>query len=333
MVFDFEIEKLIKELKKIKPNPKRILIQLPEGIKQNAFEIKNAIENNFADIEILFSGETCWGGCALAIDEAKRLKCDLIIHFGHSEFFKQNQIKVIYIEIKDKLNLTNILTKSLEYLKKYKKIGFSCSIQHKNDIPSILDFYKKNNKQIILSKKLGNIKYPGQIIGCQYSGLKSIQNKVDVFIILGNEFHATGALISLNKPVILLDIYNDKIQDFSGLKDKIIKQRFIAIEKFKKAKRIGIIIELKPGQKFGSENLLIKKLKKLKKDFLVISMNEITNEKLINFYSIDCFVELACPRIAIDDSTKFEKPILTFKEAMVGLGEISWEEFLKQGII
>jgi 2-(3-amino-3-carboxypropyl)histidine synthase len=62
-------------------------------------------------------------------------------------------------------------------------------------------------------------------------------------------------------------------------------------------------------------------------------MNEITNEKLINFYDVGCFIELACPRIAIDDVSLFEKPLLTFREALVGLGELSWKEFLKQGII
>jgi len=329
MTFDFEKEKLIKELKKAKP--KRVLLQLPEGLKQNSFEIKKTIED--LGIEVIISGETCWGGCALAINEAKQFRCNLIVHFGHSEFFKQKQIKVIYIEVKDKLNLTPILTKSLEYLKNYKKIGFSCSVQHKDDVKSIIEFYKKNNKQVILSKKLGNVSYEGQILGCQYQGLKAIEKDVDIFVILGNEFHATGALISLNKPVILLDIYNDKIQDFPGLKDKFIRQRAIAIQKFKEAKKIGIILELKPGQKFGSEKPLIEKLKKIKKEFLIISMNEITNEKLRNFYDIDCFVELACPRIAIDDVSSFEKPVLTFREARVALGELPWDKFLKEGLI
>jgi 2-(3-amino-3-carboxypropyl)histidine synthase len=130
-----------------------------------------------------------------------------------------------------------------------------------------------------------------------------------------------------------LDVYNDKIQDFPGLKEKFLKQRVIAIDKFRKAKKIGIITELKPGQRFGSEKPLIEKLKKEKKEFLIISMNEITNEKLRNFYDIDCFIELACPRIAIDDVEQFEKPLLTYKEALVALNEKSWEEFLKEGLI
>jgi 2-(3-amino-3-carboxypropyl)histidine synthase len=330
MVFNFEKEKLIRELKRVKPKPKKVLIQLPEGIKQNSFDLLKIFQD--LKIEAVFSGETCWGGCSVGVEEAKGVGADTIVHFGHSEFMKV-KFPVKYIEVKDELNLEPILQKSLEKLKNFKKIGLSCSVQHIQDLDKIVKFYKDNNKQVILSEKLGKVNYPGQILGCQYSGLKAIQKKVEIFVILGNEFHATGALMTLEKPVILLDVYNDKIQDFPGLKEKIIKQRAIAIEKFKQAKKIGIIVELKPGQKFGSEKQLIEKLKKIKKDFIVISMNELTNEKLRNFYDVECFIELACPRIALDDVEQFEKPLLTFKEALVGLGEKSWEEFLKEGIL
>jgi 2-(3-amino-3-carboxypropyl)histidine synthase len=308
MVFNFEKEKLIRELKRVKPKPKKVLIQLPEGIKQNSFDLLKIFQD--LKIEAVFSGETCWGGCSVGVEEAKGVGADTIVHFGHSEFMKV-KFPVKYIEVKDELNLEPILQKSLEKLKNFKKIGLSCSVQHIQDLDKIVKFYKDNNKQVILSEKLGKVNYPGQILGCQYSGLKAIQKKVEIFVILGNEFHATGALMTLEKPVILLDVYNDKIQDFPGLKEKIIK----------------------PGQKFGSEKQLIEKLKKIKKDFIVISMNELTNEKLRNFYDVECFIELACPRIALDDVEQFEKPLLTFKEALVGLGEKSWEEFLKEGIL
>jgi 2-(3-amino-3-carboxypropyl)histidine synthase len=62
-------------------------------------------------------------------------------------------------------------------------------------------------------------------------------------------------------------------------------------------------------------------------------MNEVTPDKLMNFYSVDGYVELACPRIAVDDVAKYNKPILTFKEALVALGEKSWEDLIKEGLI
>ena len=315
MVLDFEKEKLVRELKKRKP--KRVLIQLAEGIKQNSTEFADIF--NELGIEAIFSGETSWGACAPAIQEAEALGADLIVHFGHAEFIKID-FPILYIEVKDILNLNPLLEKSLKALKKYNKIGFSYSIQHKHDVDKIIEFYKSHGKEILLTKKLGHVAYEGHIVGCQYAGLKSIESQVDCFVILGNQFHGMGAVLSVEKPVVLLDVYNNDVRELSGLRDKILKQRAISIEKFRQAKNVGIIIEIKPGQKFGSPNYLLEKLKEQGKNPIIITMNELSPDKVMNFYNIEAFVVLACPRIPIDDFAKYPKTIITFKEALVALG-------------
>lgn len=328
MVLDFEKEKLVRELKKRKP--KRVLIQLAEGIKQNSTEFADIF--NELGIEAIFSGETSWGACAPAIQEAEALGADLIVHFGHAEFIKID-FPILYIEVKDILNLNPLLEKSLKALKKYNKIGFSYSIQHKHDVDKIIEFYKSHGKEILLTKKLGHVAYEGHIVGCQYAGLKSIESQVDCFVILGNQFHGMGAVLSVEKPVVLLDVYNNDVRELSGLRDKILKQRAISIEKFRQAKNVGIIIEIKPGQKFGSPNYLLEKLKEQGKNPIIITMNELSPDKVMNFYNIEAFVVLACPRIPIDDFAKYPKTIITFKEALVALGIKSWGEMLKIGLV
>lgn len=328
MVLNFENEKLIRELKRIKP--KRVLIQLPEGVKQNAFDVLKIFSD--LDIEAVFSGETCWGGCSISTEEAKLVNADLIVHFGHSEFAKVN-FPVVYIAIKDELNLIPLLKKSLKELKDFKKIGLSYSIQHLQDVDKIINFYKENGKQVLLSNKKGRVAYEGQVIGCEYSGLRDIEKYVECFVVIGNNFHSMGAVLSVDKPVLLIDVYNDEIKNMKGVKDKILKQRAISIDKFKQAKKIGIIIETKAGQRFGSPKAWVEKLNELGKEAILITMNELTPDKLMNFYNVDCFIELACPRIAIDDFSKYKKPIITFKEALVAMGKKSWDELIKEGFI
>jgi len=43
-------------------------------------------------------------------------------------------------------------------------------------------------------------------------------------------------------------------------------------------------------------------------------------------------VNTACPRISLDASGKFQKPVLTVNEFMVVCGESSWENMLKKGL-
>lgn len=328
MVFNFETDYLISELKKIKP--KKVLVQLPEGVKQNAFEISKIFEE--LEIETVFSGETCWGACSVGLEEARNVGADLIVHFGHAQFIKVD-FPVLYIEVRDELDLKPWLEKSLKDLKDYTKIGLSYSIQHRHDIEKVIKFYEDNGKEILLSEKKGNVAYEGHIVGCQYYGLKAIEHKVEAFVILGNNFHSMGAAMSVDKPVFLIDVYNDKITNMEGVRDKILRQRMVSIEKLKKAKNVGVIIESKIGQKFGFSDLMIKKLKNAGKNVILITMNELSPDKIMNFYHVDCFVELACPRIAIDDFAKYTKPIVTFKEALVALGEKSWDDILKMGIV
>lgn len=328
MTFNFETQKLIAELKKLKP--KKVLVQLPEGIKKHANQISKTIEK--LGIKVVFSGETCWGGCAIAVQEAKALGVDLIIHFGHAKFIDVD-FPVLYIEIKDELNLNSILKKSLKELEKYKTIGLSYSIQHRHDVNNIIKFYEEHGKKVILSKKSGYAAYEGHVLGCEYSGLRAIEKQIDCFVIIGNRFHSIGACLAVKKPVILIDVYNHKVCEVGGIRNKILKQRANSIQKLKDARNVGIITEEKIGQKFSSVELLAGKLKKQDKNVVIITMNEITPDKLMNFYDINCFIVLACPRIAIDDFAKYSKPIVTFKEALVALGESSWGDVMREGFL
>ena len=328
MTLNFEKEKLISELKERKP--KKVLVQLAEGIKQNAPEISEWITS--LGIECIFSGETCWGACSVAVQEAQALGVDLIVHFGHAQFIPVD-FPILYMEVQDVLDLKPLLNKSLDSLKSYHKVGLSYSIQHRHDIENIKKFYEEHGKQVTLSKKAGTNAYEGHITGCEYRGLRAIQDDVDCFVIIGNQFHSMGAVLAVKRPVILIDVYNDDVRSMAGLREKILKQRIFSIEKLKEAKNVGIIVEIKPGQKFGNPVKLLEKLRAAGKTAIVITMSELTPDKLMNFYNIEAFIELACPRIALDDFAKYEKPILTMREALVALGEKSWDEILEQGIV
>jgi 2-(3-amino-3-carboxypropyl)histidine synthase len=264
--------------------------------------------------------------------EAKSVNADLIVHFGHAKFI-DSKFPILYIEIIDDFDIKELLEKSLENLKDYKKIGLSYSVQHKHEVKNVIEFYKNNGIEVILSEKKGFAAYPGHVIGCEFSGLKIIANDVEAFLVIGNNFHSMGAAIAVEKPVYLLDVYNNEITPMGNVRDKILKQRIMSIDKFKQAKKVAIISEVKPGQKFGSPKFLIDKIRAAGKDVITVTMSEFSPDKLMNFYDVEAFVELACPRIAIDDFAKYPRPILTMKECLVAVGEKSYDDFLSEGVI
>ena len=79
-IYDLEIDKIIKTIKNKKF--KKILLQFPEGMKQYSQTICNEIEQKTKCNCFIWMG-TCFGACDVPL-EAKNLKIDLIVQFGHS---------------------------------------------------------------------------------------------------------------------------------------------------------------------------------------------------------------------------------------------------------
>jgi len=82
MKYNLELEKVIKKIKELKV--KRILLQLPEGLKPEAFTIINEIESKTKAKCFIWLG-SCYGACDLP-QGLEKLKIDLIIQFGHSSW-------------------------------------------------------------------------------------------------------------------------------------------------------------------------------------------------------------------------------------------------------
>lgn len=79
MEYNLELEKAVKEIKKQKA--KRVLIQLPDGLKPKATEITDYLKKN-TKAEIFIWLSTCYGAC----DYPNLKEIDLLIQFGHSKF-------------------------------------------------------------------------------------------------------------------------------------------------------------------------------------------------------------------------------------------------------
>ncbi len=82
MEFDFELDKIVKKINEMKA--KKVLIQLPDGLKNKSVEILDYLsEKTNARIDVW--GGSCFGACDLPV-LPKNIKYDLIIHFGHEKF-------------------------------------------------------------------------------------------------------------------------------------------------------------------------------------------------------------------------------------------------------
>jgi len=328
--FDFEEERVKQEILKL--GAKRVLIQLPEGLKPEAPRIAKAIEK--LGVLPIISADPCYGACDLATADAENLGADLIIHYGHSKHAKYERFQTIYVEARATLNVPSAVEKALPMLEKWRKIGLATTVQHVQTLDEVREVLTRRGKIVVIGDR-GHLSYPGQVIGCDYSNAVSIAMDVDAFLFIGGgQFHAIGVALSTSKPTVIADPYDNTAALVDKEAEKILKQRWAHVQEAKKAKIFAVLVGLKPGQKRLEEALQLKeKLEKEGKTTQLFALKEITPEALMEFPSVDAFVNTACPRISLDDAARFRKPILTINESSVVVGRLSWEEICRKGLL
>jgi len=283
-----KIRELVNEIRKKKP--KKILLQLPEGLKTKALEMMEAIEK--AGIEVILSNNPCYGACDLPCEEAKMLGADLIVHVGHNKFYKniKTKILVLYFPWKLSVSIGNIDLTPI----KEKRIGLLASVQYLDLLKDVSGKLKKNGKKAVIG---------GQILGCWTQNAKKIANKVDAFLFVGTgEFHS----LAINgKKTYLLDLEKREISHLDS--SLFEKQKYARIFAARDAKAFGILVSSKPGQFNLEEAEKIKKtLEQRHKKAFILIMDEINEQKLLGIKA-DAFINTACPRITDD---RFSKPVI-----------------------
>ncbi|KON31048.1 hypothetical protein AC477_04480 [miscellaneous Crenarchaeota group-1 archaeon SG8-32-1] len=328
MSFDLEEKRLKEEIEKRKP--KIVLLQLPEGLKPEACHLAKVIEE--LGVLPIISSDPCYGACDLAVYEAKILGADLIIHFGHTPMMTNSKIETIYIEVKAEIGIKEAVTKALPFLESWDKIGLVTTVQHVHKLKEAKNLLESAGKTVFLGDS-GHFKYPGQILGCDYSNAQLVIEKVEAYVFVGGgRFHAIGLALATGKPAIIADPYEKVAYPIGDQVRRVLMQRWANISEAKKVKNFGVLVSLKPGQMKLKEAIGIKeKLEKIELKVSLLALREVTPSALMQFPLIDAFVNTACPRLSLDDSRNFDKPLLSVNETLVMLGEMKWEDLLRKG--
>lgn len=326
--FYLEEERLKDEI--TKRGAKRVLIQLPEGLKAEGPRLAAIVEK--AGALAIVSADPCYGACDLATQEAESLSADLLIHFGHSPLTTQLRVPTIYIEAKAKTTMKEAVQEALPFLRDWKSVGLATVVQHVDMLSEARKLLIKAGKGVAIGDT-GKLTYAGQVIGCNYSNAKAVSKDVEAFLFIGGgRFHAIGLALATGKPVIMADPYEKRAYPVDKEVKRILKQRWANISEAGRAENFGVITGLKSGQGNLDQALQIKEeLKKRGKNVTLLALREITPEALMQFPTIDVFVNTACPRISLDDASKFIKPVLTPNETAVVLGKLSWEKLCREG--
>ncbi len=302
----------------------RVAVQLPEGLKLRSSEIADTLRSSTGS-EIIIIGRPCYGAC----DFYSNYKdiADALVHYGHAAMPSLgDDPDILFIEARANVSITDVFRSLVEQLPD--KIGILASIQYIGLIPEAVRMIEGSGRKAFLSDGDTRIKYPGQVLGCDCSAAEGIIDSVDAFLFLGEgDFHPLAAAFGTDKALFVLNPITGEMRNIDSIKDRMLRKRFAAITVASEAESFMVIICSKLGQNRSSEaEEIIEKIRKAGKKAYPIILDEINSETLAH-YRVDAFVNTACPRIAMDESARFEKPVLTIPEIEIVLGLRDWSDY------
>ncbi|MEE8179107.1 MAG: diphthamide biosynthesis enzyme Dph2 [Nitrosopumilaceae archaeon] len=303
-------EAIFEEIKNRKPVS--VALNAPDGLLPKVQETASNIMKRFG-IPAYVLADATWGSCDLNTSGAKVLGAEVLFNIGHTISMDNLGTNIVMIDAFDDISFEKIAKKSIEMLKG-KTISLITDSQHLHEIESVQKILEDGGIKVKIGKGKGQLN-DGQVFGCEFYPAMEIKDQVDVNVFLGqSNFHAAGIALSTNKPTYVLDPYFNEIHEVTDFAQKLQKKATLAIYQAADAKTFGIIVGLKEGQLSKLTALKFKReLEKEGKEVQLFALTDITNERLRNLKGIDAFIQVACPRISIDNH--FDKPLLSTPQA------------------
>ena len=304
--------RVIERLKEIKA--KRILLQLPDGLKPHVFDYFNELSKNF---NVIVSSSGFYGACDTGtMDEWKNV--DAVVQLGHTEIPNVNyKVPVIFEEYinEDHRSFNDLDLTELER-NSYKNISLAYSIQYRQSAEELSKFLKEKGYNVSMGKHDSRLKYDGQLLGCNFSPLHDQESRNDCHIIVSTGvFHALGAQLSVEKEVFILDMSEPfRLRSMKSEAERHIRRRYANMARALEAKKFVVAVDTKVGQyRMKLAEKMIKEIHDMGKSAVLAYSTESSPVEFENMMA-DCIIFTGCPRVATDDFDRYKSPILTAQE-------------------
>ena len=303
-------DSIFQEIKKRKAVS--VALNAPDGLLPKVQETASKIMKRFG-IPAYVIADTSWGSCDLNSNGAKVLGADVLFNIGHTISMKTFENNVVMINAFDDISFEKVARKCVELLKG-KTISLITDSQHLHELKPVSKILEKGDITVKIGEGKGQLN-DGQVFGCEFYPATETKDQVDANVFLGqSNFHAAGIALSTNKPTYVLDPYFNEVREVTEFAQKLQKKATLAIYKAAEAKTFGIIVGLKEGQLSKVTALKFKReFEKEGKSVQLFALTDITKDRLQNLKGIDAFIQVACPRISIDNH--FDKPVLSTPQA------------------
>ncbi len=308
--FEFDIEGMNEKLKR--EGIGKILLQVPDGLRRKIGVFQDAIE-----AEVTVWGGTCYGACDLPLDIGES---EALVHVGHTEIpGLKVDYPVFYVEGRNTVSRPHPQDLSEMMVG---EVALYSTVQYLEQMDSVARYLEDRGCTVAIGKGDDRIKYPGQLLGCNFSA--RVDGALTHLYVGTGRFHPLGLSLSLKKEVLIFDPVTGEMGSTYPDADRMIRRRFATIQRIRESTRTGIIVSQKQGQRRFDTARDMCRLCEV--HCTVVEFDEI-EPHLVDSFDWDGLVNTACPRLALDDSIRFEDPVVTPVEYIIAQGEMDWEDW------
>jgi 2-(3-amino-3-carboxypropyl)histidine synthase len=295
--------------------PKSVALDGPDGLMSKIQETADMIADKF-EIPVYIIGDTCWGSCDLNTHAANVLGAEILFNVGHTISMDGFGKEIVMIDAYEDMPFDEVARRLATELqsRNFKKISLLTISQHLRQLENVRKIFEQSGMSVTIGRGKGQLN-DGQVFGCEFYPAHDGLDEVDCFVCLGQStFHSAGVALSTGKETFMLDPYFQEYTEVSSVAEELHRKAILSIYKAVDARMVGIIIGIKDGQFAKTRALELKKeFEKVGMKVRLIGLTEITEERMQIFSHIDAFVQVACPRIGIDNH--FKKPMLSVPQA------------------
>lgn len=273
-------------------------------------------------------GDVTYGACCIDDYTARALGCDLLVHYAHSCLIPVSvtQIQTLYVFVDIGIDVPHLLASIERNFRPGSKIAMVGTIQFNATLHGSASQLRSAGYDVLIPQIAPLSK--GEILGCTSPRLRD-EEHVDCILYLGDgRFHLESAMIhNPTIPAYRYDPYSRRLTHETYNHDEMLSMRSRALSQARGARKWGLILGSLGRQGNPHTMTLIENhLKERGIPWVNLLLSEIFPGKLAMMSDVECWVQVACPRLSIDWGYAFPRPLLTPYEALVALGgREGWE--------
>ena len=279
-------------------------------------------------VETLIMGDVTYGACCIDDYTARALGCDLLVHYAHSCLIPVDvtTIKTLYIFVDIGIDTSHMIATLERNFQPGKTIAMVGTIQFNATLHGLKPVLERSGFKVVIPQIAPLSK--GEILGC--TSPRVSETEVDLLLYLGDgRFHLESAMIhNPSIPAYRYDPYSRTLSRETYDHEEMQTLRRDAISAAKSARKWGIILGTLGRQgNPHTMDLIENHLNERGVPFVNLLLSEIFPDKLASMPDVECWVQVACPRLSIDWGYAFPRPLLTPYEALVALGgRTGWDD-------